>query len=236
VHGGGPQIDQHLARLGIKTERVDGLRITDDHTMEVVEMVLGGRINKEIVALIGRSGGRAVGMSGIDDGLLLAQKLPEVRTKSGASIDTGRVGTIKSVRPQVVRALLESGVIPVIAPVAADAEGRSLNVNADTVAGAIAAEMKAEKLVLMTDTLGVCDAAGQLIPSLTEAEIARLRADEVIVGGMIPKVECALEALRGGVHKCHIIDGRTQHAILLELFTDEGVGTQIARARATGAR
>jgi acetylglutamate kinase len=234
VHGGGPQIDAHLSRLGIRTQRVEGLRITDDHTMEVVEMVLGS-INKEIVGLIGRHGGRAVGLSGVDDTLLRARKLAEVKTSSGASVDTGRVGEIKAVRPEIIRSLVASGALPVIAPLAVDDDGRCLNVNEDTVAGALAAEMSAEKLLLMTDTAGVCDAEGKLIASLTESEITRLRADGVIVGGMIPKVECALSALRAGVNRAHIIDGRTQHAILLEIFTDEGIGTAIARRAASPA-
>jgi acetylglutamate kinase len=222
VHGGGPQIDEHLARLGIEPKRVDGLRITDDATMEVVEMVLAGKINKEIVALIGRHGGRAVGLSGIDDGLISAVTLP-----AGASVDTGRVGAVERVQPEVLHSLLGSGFIPVIAPLGADADRRSLNINADTAAGALASAMKAEKFVLMTDTAGVCDQAGKLLHSLTEGEIKRLRNDGVISGGMIPKVECALQALAAGVQKCHIIDGRAQHAILLEIFTDRGIGTQI---------
>jgi acetylglutamate kinase len=232
VHGGGPQIDEQLARLGIEPKRVEGLRVTDDATMEVVEMVLAGKINKEIVALIGRHGGRAVGLSGIDDGLVLASKLQPVRTRAGAMVDTGRVGAIESIHPEVLHSLIASGLIPVIAPLGADADRRSLNINADTVAGALAAAMKAEKLVLMTDTPGVCDQAGKLINSLTALEIGRLRSDGVISGGMIPKVECALDALAGGVRKCHIIDGRAQHAILLEIFTDRGIGTQIVRGEA----
>ncbi|MGD8860288.1 MAG: acetylglutamate kinase [Myxococcales bacterium] len=227
VHGGGPQIDQHLQRLGISSERVEGLRVTDDHTMEVVEMVLGGRINKEIVRLVGRHGGRAVGLSGVDDRLVQADKLPEVQTRSGALVDTGRVGRVREVRPQVLSSLLSSGFIPVIAPIASGPDGVSLNINADTVAGAIAAAMGAQKLLLMTDTPGVCGADGELIHSLTGPEIGELKDSGVIAGGMIPKVECALEALSAGVNKCHIIDGREQHAILLEIFTDRGMGTQI---------
>jgi acetylglutamate kinase len=232
VHGGGPQIDDHLKRLGIETARVEGQRVTDDATMEVVEMVLAGKINKEIVSLIGRHGGRAVGLSGIDGGLLLGEKLPPVRTRSGALVDTGRVGRIAGVRPEVLDSLIAAGMIPVVAPIAADADGRSLNVNADTAAGALAAAMNAEKFVLMTDTPGVCDAEGKLINSLTERQSEQLRAEGVISGGMIPKVECALAALAGGVQKCHVIDGREQHAILLEIFTDRGIGTQIMRGSA----
>jgi acetylglutamate kinase len=232
VHGGGPQIDEQLARLGIEPRRVDGVRVTDDATMEVVEMVLAGKINKEIVALIGRHGGRAVGLSGIDDGLVLADRQQPVRTGAGTTVDTGRVGSITRVHPQVLQSLIASECIPVIAPLAADADRRSLNVNADTFAGALASAMKAEKLVLMTDTPGVCDSTGKLIHSLTEGQVARLREGGVISGGMIPKVECALDALADGVEKCHIIDGRAQHAILLEIFTDRGIGTQIVRGAA----
>jgi acetylglutamate kinase len=196
--------------------------------MEVVEMVLAGRINKQIVSLIGRQGGRAVGLSGIDDGLLLARKAPPVQTKSGP-VDTGRVGEIREVRPAVVTALISAGFIPVIAPLGVDAQGQSLNINADTAAGELAAALKAEKLVLMTDTAGVCDRDGKLLNSLTATQIAQLREADVITGGMIPKVECALSALAGGVGKVHVLDGRVQHAILLEIFTDHGIGTEILR-------
>jgi acetylglutamate kinase len=229
VHGGGPQIDETLRALGITPHKVEGLRVTDDRTMEVVEMVLGGRINKQIVSRICQYGGRAVGLSGIDDGLLLARKLAPVETKSGL-IDTGRVGEVAEVRPAVLTALIAAGFIPVIAPLGVDADGNSLNVNADTAAGEIASALKAEKFLLLTDTAGVCDREGQLLQSLTAAEIARLRASGVISGGMIPKVECALAALAGGVGKVHVLDGRVQHAILLELFTDRGIGTEIVRA------
>lgn len=229
VHGGGPQIDEQLKKLGIESQRVDGLRITDDATMQVVEMVLGGTINKEIVAMIGQQGGRAVGLSGVDDQLLLAEKLPKVQTRSGALVDTGRVGEVSRVRPEVVQSLVLAGLIPVIAPLGVDGSGKSLNLNADTAAGALAAALNAEKLLLMTDTPGVRGADGKLIQSLDEHESARLRRDGVIEGGMIPKVECALEAIAGGVRKCHIFDGREQHAILLEIFTDAGIGTEIVR-------
>jgi acetylglutamate kinase len=229
VHGGGPQIDATLRSLGIQPYKVEGLRVTDDRTMEVVEMVLGGRINKAIVSMLGRQGGRAVGLSGIDDGLLLAEKLPPVETKAGP-IDTGRVGEIREVRPAVLSALIAAGFLPVVAPLGVDREGRSLNINADTAAGEIAAALKAEKLMLMTDTAGVCDRTGALIHSLSSGEIARLREADVITGGMIPKVECALSALSGGVHKVHVIDGRVRHAVLLEIFTDRGVGTEIVRS------
>jgi acetylglutamate kinase len=228
VHGGGPQIDQTLRSLGITPHKVEGLRVTDDRTMEVVEMVLAGRINKHIVSLLGRQGGRAVGLSGIDDGLLLARKAPPVQTKSGP-VDTGRVGEIREVRPAVVTALVAAGFIPVIAPLGVDADGNSLNINADTAAGELASALSAEKLVLMTDTAGVCDRDGKLLQSLSASEIARLREADVITGGMIPKMECALAALAGGVNKVHVLDGRVQHAILLEIFTDRGIGTEIVR-------
>jgi acetylglutamate kinase len=228
VHGGGPQIDQTLRALGITPHKVEGLRVTDDRTMEVVEMVLAGRINKQIVSLIGQQGGRAVGLSGIDDGLLLARKAAPVQTKSGP-VDTGRVGEIREVRTGVVTALVGAGFIPVIAPLGVDEHGHSLNINADTAAGELASALRAEKLVLMTDTAGVCDRDGKLLQSLSASEIARLRESEVITGGMIPKVECALAALSGGVNKVHVLDGRVQHAILLEIFTDRGIGTEIVR-------
>jgi acetylglutamate kinase len=228
VHGGGPQIDQTLRALGITPHKVEGLRVTDDRTMEVVEMVLAGRINKQIVSLIGQQGGRAVGISGIDDGLLLARKAAPVQTKSGP-VDTGRVGEIREVRTSVVTALVGAGFIPVIAPLGVDDQGNSLNINADTAAGELASALHAEKLVLMTDTAGVCDRDGKLLHSLSATEIARLRESEVITGGMIPKVECALAALTGGVNKVHVLDGRVQHAILLEIFTDRGIGTEIVR-------
>jgi acetylglutamate kinase len=228
VHGGGPQIDQTLRGLGITPQKVEGLRVTDDRTMEVVEMVLAGRINKHIVSLIGRQGGRAVGLSGIDDGMLLARKAPPVQTKNGP-VDTGRVGEIREVRPAVITALVSAGFIPVIAPLGIDADGNSLNINADTAAGEIASALRAEKLILMTDTAGVCDRDGKLLQSLSASQIAQLRQSEVITGGMIPKVECALAALAGGVNKVHVLDGRVQHAILLEIFTDLGIGTEIVR-------
>ena len=237
VHGGGPQIDEHLARLDIEPKRVEGLRVTDDATMEVVEMVLAGKINKEIVAMIARHGGHAIGLSGVDDGLVRAEKLEPVRTRAGAEVDLGRVGQIDRVQPEVLQALIgsERSFIPVIAPLGVDSQGRSLNINADTMAGALAAALKADKLVLMTDTAGVCDRDGKLINSLTEPEIARLRDAGVISGGMIPKLECALDAIADGVQKCHVIDGRAQHAVLLEIFTDRGIGTQIVRSAERGS-
>ena len=227
VHGGGPQIDATLAEFGVVSERLDGLRVTDDRTMKVVEMVLGARINQEIVSLIGNHGGRAVGLTGRDDHFVRAEKVDRMKTKSGKEVDPGRVGAVKHVNPDVVRRLALGGFIPVIAPIAVDAEGRSLNVNADTVAGKVAEALEARKLVLMTDIAGVKDAAGEVLSSIDPQEAERLQAEGVITGGMIPKVQCALDAIAGGVKKAHIIDGRSRHAVLLELFTDEGIGTMI---------
>ncbi|MBZ0120921.1 MAG: acetylglutamate kinase [Sandaracinaceae bacterium] len=227
VHGGGPQIDELLATMGVVSERIEGLRVTDDRTMEVVEMVLAGKTNQEIVSLVCRHGGRAVGLSGKDDGFLLAEKVAQMRTKSGKLVDPGRVGTIRKVRTQVVQTLVAGGFIPVIAPIAVDEHGESLNVNADTVAGAVAAALEAEKLLLMTDIHGVRGRDGKVASSLSAPEIEELIEAGVIEGGMIPKVRCALDALATGVRKVHILDGRVRHACLLEIFTDKGVGTEI---------
>ncbi|MCA9530274.1 MAG: acetylglutamate kinase [Myxococcales bacterium] len=227
VHGGGPQIDETLAAMGASSERVEGLRVTDERTMAVVEMVLGGSVNQGIVSLVGKHGGRAVGLTGRDDGFLRAEKVEHMKTRSGRMVDPGRVGRIVDVRVDVVRGLMSAGFIPVVAPVAVDAEGGPLNVNADTVAGSLAAALGARKLMLLTDTPGVKGPDGAVISSLSATESERLIAGEVIVGGMIPKVGCALDALRGGVDKVHVVDGRVQHAVLLEIFTDHGVGTEI---------
>ncbi len=226
VHGGGPQIDQMLAAMGVVSERIDGLRVTDDKTMDVVEMVLAGKLNQEIVSLICQHGGHAVGLSGKDDGFLRGKKVAEMKTKSGAMVDPGRVGEIVSVDPTIVLNLMTGGFVPVIAPIAVDELGASLNVNADTVAGAVAAALKAEKLVLMTDIEGVRDGEKKLVPSLRAEDVARMRASGVIDGGMIPKVQCALDAVAAGVGKAHVIDGRVAHAVLLEIFTDQGIGTE----------
>jgi acetylglutamate kinase len=227
VHGGGPQIDKELAAMGVVSERIDGLRVTDERTMEVVEMVLGGRVNHGIVALINRHGGRAVGLNGHDDCCIRADKVAEMRTKAGRLVDPGRVGAVREVRAGLIKGLVQQGCIPVIAPIAVDDEGLSLNVNADTVAGAVASAVDAEKLMLMTDIEGVKNGEGELIPSLTAADIDRLKTEGVISGGMIPKVDCALDALRAGTRKVHIVDGRLRHALLLEVFTDKGIGTEI---------
>lgn len=229
VHGGGPQVDEMLATLGYKSDRIDGLRVTDERTMDVVEMVLGGKLNQEIVSLICQHGGRAVGLSGKDDGFMRGKKLASMTTRSGASVDPGRVGEIERVDPSVVLQLMSGGFIPVIAPIAVDAHGNSLNVNADTVAGAIAVALGAEKLVLMTDIEGVRGRDQTLVRSLNAADIAALREEGVIAGGMIPKVMCGVDAVTAGVGKAHIIDGRVEHAVLLEIFTDQGIGTEIIR-------
>ena len=227
VHGGGPQIDASLKALGVESERIEGLRVTDDRTMEVVEMVLGGKVNQEIVSLICTHGGRAVGLSGKDDSFLLADRVARMRTRSGKEIDPGRVGAVREVFPRIVEQLIEGGFIPVIAPLAVDEDGRSLNVNADTVAGAVAVAVGAQKLVLMTDTEGIRGAGGDVVSSLAKREAEALIDGGVIEGGMIPKVRCGLDALAGGVGKVHVIDGRTKHACLLEVFTDQGIGTEI---------
>lgn len=226
VHGGGPQIDETLRALDIVSERVEGLRVTDDETMRVVEMVLDGEVNSEIVSLISRHGGRAVGLSGRDDGFVLAEKIERMTTRSGKEVDPGRVGAVKTVKTQLIRDLVRSGFIPVIAPIGVDEAGQPLNVNADTVAGKVAESLSAKKLVLMTDISGVRGRGGEEKSSLSYEEAEALIAEGVIDGGMIPKVRCALEAVQGGVRKAHILDGRVLHAVLLEIFTDKGVGTE----------
>ena len=213
VHGGGPQIAATLEQLGRASTFVDGRRVTDDETMEVVEMVLGGKINREIVELVQQAGGRAVGLTGGDGGML--------RTRQ-RDVDLGRVGEVTSVDPDAIWAVTQAGFIPVIAPVGADAEGTTYNVNADEAAGSIAAALNAEKLMLLTDVEGVLDGEGRLLPQISIDEVGGLVADGTIKGGMIPKVECCVDALQGGVARTHIVDGRIQHSILLEMFTDEG--------------
>jgi len=219
VHGGGPQIGRILERLGLESRFVQGLRVTDDATMEVVEMVLGGRINREIVELVNRGGGRAVGLTGNDGGMLQVRR----RTQDGE--DIGRVGEIVHVDPSPITAVAAAGFIPVVAPIGVDAGGTTHNVNADEAAGALARALRAEKLILLTDVEGVKDGRGELIPQLSEEQARKLAAEGAIREGMIPKVECCLDALRGGVARAHIIDGRILHAVLLEVFTDGGVGT-----------
>lgn len=220
VHGGGPQIAATLERMGRQSQFIDGRRVTDDETMEVVEMVLGGKINREIVELIQQAGGKAVGYTGSDGGLL------RVRKKLIDGHDLGRVGEVVAVDPSVVHAATEAGFIPVIAPIGVDEKGLSHNVNADEAAGAIAAELRAEKLMLLTDVEGVLDAKNELISQLTVDQCRQLIVDGTIKGGMIPKMECCIQALSGQVARTHVVDGRVVHAVLLEIFSDDaGIGT-----------
>jgi len=234
VHGGGPQIGQLLERMGKKSEFVDGLRVTDSETIDVVEMVLGGLVNKNIVALINAHGGRAVGLSGKDGDMIRARKL--ILKKEGASaeddpVELGFVGEIESINPSVVDVLDEGDFIPVIAPIGMGDDGKAYNINADTVAGKLAVTLGAEKLILLTNTPGVLDQNGSLLTGLSEARVQELIDAGVITGGMLPKVRCALDAVAGGVRTATISDGRVPHATLLETLTDEGVGTQIGRSR-----
>jgi acetylglutamate kinase len=231
VHGGGPQIGQLLARIGKQTEFVEGMRVTDSETMDVVEMVLGGLVNKEIVSLINRHGGRAVGLSGKDGDLIRARKLTLTRNapelKAPEIIDIGHVGQVASIDPAVVNMLVHSDFIPVIAPIGVGEDGHSYNINADLVAGKMAEVLQAEKLMLLTNTAGVLDKENKVLSGLSTREVDALIADGTIYGGMLPKIRCALDAVQSGVKAAHIIDGRVEHAVLLELFTDEGVGTLI---------
>ncbi len=220
VHGGGPQIEATLSRMGKTSTFVDGRRITDDETMEVVEMVLGGKVNREIVELVQQAGGRAIGFTGSDGGLL------RVTRKLINGQDLGRVGEPAAVDASVLLAATDAGFIPVIAPIGVDEKGTSYNVNADEVAGAIAAALGAEKLILLTDVEGVLDAKGELISQISIEQCRRLIAAGTIKGGMIPKMECCIAALSGGVSRTHVVDGRIRHAVLLEIFSDDaGVGT-----------
>lgn len=234
VHGGGPQIDATLRRMGIESKFQSGLRITDEQTMSVVEMVLAGSVNSDIVGLICSQGGRALGLSGRDDGFLRATPMSVTTEDAGGArveVDLGRVGAISSVNPKLITDLCQSGFVPVIAPIAVDPDGTPLNVNADLAASAIAQSLRAAKLVLMTDVDGVLDKDKQHLTSLGSTEARDMIGSGAIVGGMIPKVECALEAVHNGVEKVHIIDGRKRHALLLEIFTDSGVGTELHRDR-----
>ena len=234
VHGGGPQIASLLERIGKKSEFVDGLRVTDRETIDVVEMVLGGLVNKSIVALINAQGGRAVGLSGKDGGMIQARKLLLRQGQSdddGEVIDIGQVGEIEQINPAVVDTLDQANFIPVIAPIGAGTDGTAYNINADTVAGSLAVTLKAEKLILLTNTPGVLNSDDQLLELLSETEAQDLIEQGVISGGMLPKVQCALEAVAGGVRTATISDGRVPHATLLETVTDRGVGTQIGESR-----
>jgi acetylglutamate kinase len=228
VHGGGPQIESLLSKVGKKGEFIQGMRVTDTETMDIVEMVLAGQVNKEIVELINHAGGKAVGLTGQDGGLIRARKMM-VKADSGSQevLDLGHVGEIESVDPEIIHSLLASGFVPVIAPIGSGREGETYNINADLVAGKIAEILKAEKLILMTNTPGVLDKDGHLLTGLSAREIDALFADGTISGGMLPKISSALEAARSGVHSVHIVDGRVPHCLLLEILTNEGVGTMI---------
>jgi acetylglutamate kinase len=233
VHGGGPQIGRVLEAMGIETRFEQGMRVTDARTMDVVEMVLGGKVNQEIVANINKHGGRAVGLTGKDGNLIIARKL-EMKTVNPQTltpeiIDIGMVGEVARVNPALISSLEEAMFIPVIAPVGVDEEGRTYNINADLVAGRIAGALKAEKLILLTDVEGVKDKQGQLLNTIDVGAVQGLIDDGTIAGGMIPKLTCCLDAIAAGVTKAHIIDGRMEHACLLEIFTDHGVGTAVAR-------
>jgi len=231
VHGGGPQIGDLLKRLGKETEFVQGMRVTDAETMDVVEMVLGGLVNKDIVNLINQHGGHAVGLTGKDGDLIRARKLAlsteETREKPPEIIDIGHVGEVESIDPSVVDMLVHGDFIPVVAPIGVGGDGFSYNINADLVAGKMAEVLGAEKLILLTNTLGLLSRQGELLTGLTTADVDALIADGTIHGGMLPKIRCALDAVKGGVKTSHIIDGRVPHAVLVELFTDEGIGTLI---------
>jgi acetylglutamate kinase len=231
VHGGGPQIGDFLKRLSIKSEFVDGMRVTDKQTMDVVEMVLVGKVNKEIVTLINRNGGRAAGLSGKDGKLLTARKLKYLKN-SGENqpseiIDMGMVGEVVTVDTRILEGLIENDFIPIIAPVGSGEEGESYNINADWVAAHVASALKARKLILLTDTEGVLDKEKDLLSTLKMGEVHQLITNGTIKGGMIPKVNCCITALEAGVKKAHIIDGRQPHAMLLEILTKGGVGTEI---------
>jgi acetylglutamate kinase len=232
VHGGGPQIDKILDRMGITSRYVRGMRVTDQETLDIVEMVLVGKVNKEIVTLINQHGGMAVGLSGKDGGLILARKMNVTVSEDGKPpeiIDIGMVGEIVGINPLVIDSLDENKFIPVIAPVGVGESGETYNINADLVAGEIAEALHAEKFILMTDVEGVKDKRGELLSTLKVNQAHRMIQDGVVGAGMIPKVECCVNALKGGVEKTHIIDGRVKHAVLLEIFTKEGIGTEVVR-------
>lgn len=233
VHGGGPQIGALLEKLGIPSEFVDGMRVTDTQTMDVVEMVLGGRVNKEIVTSINRAGGKAIGVTGKDGGLIRAERLKITRQGPELSapeiIDIGHVGEVRQIDTEILNVILDSNFIPVIAPIGADDAGNTYNINADLVAGKIAQVMQAEKLMLLTNVAGLMDRQQKVLTGLSTAEVDALIADGTVHGGMLPKISCALEAVKSGVGSAHIVDGRVAHAVLLEIFTDEGLGTKITR-------
>jgi len=235
VHGGGPQIGKTLERIGKKSDFREGMRVTDSETMDVVEMVLVGKVNKEIVALINQHGGQAVGLSGKDGRLIQARKLKLYRNQEGDKppeiVDLGMVGEVQAIQAEIIQTLEASRFIPVIAPVGVGEQGETYNINADLVAGKIAAALNATKLIFLTDVPGVLDADGSLISSLDTTQANQLLEHETLTGGMIPKVRYALEAVNGGVDKAHIIDGRVEHTVLLEIFMDRGIGTEIVGTR-----
>ena len=230
VHGGGPQIGQLLERLNIESEFIDGMRVTDEYTMDVVEMVLGASVNKEIVDSIHRNGGRAIGITGKDGQLIQARKLAGDWSREGAK-DIGQVGEVDSIDTDILTMLIGSDYIPVIAPVAGSLDGETYNINADLVAGKLAEVLQAEKLMLLTNVSGLLGAEGNVLTGLNTHQVEELIEQGVIHGGMLPKIHCALEAVQGGVSSAHIIDGRVAHAALLEIFSDEGIGTQISSRR-----
>ena len=231
VHGGGPQIGSFLKKLGKESKFVQGMRVTDEETMDIVEMVLVGMVNKEIVGLVNRHGGKAVGLSGKDGNLIEAEKYYLTDEKAKITppeiIDIGLVGKVKAVNAELIVSLAQNGFIPIIAPTGIGEKGETYNINADIVAGEVAAALKAEKLLLLTDVAGVLDHNKNLIQTMTNQDALNLIDEGTVEGGMFPKVKCCLKALRGGVGKAHIIDGRLKHAILLEIFTDKGIGTEI---------
>jgi len=228
VHGGGPQIESLLARVGKKGHFVQGMRVTDAETMEIVEMVLGGQVNKDVVNLINQAGGKAVGLTGKDGSFIRAKKLLLANDDhTGDLIDVGQVGDITQIDPSLIGHLEAGGFIPVVAPIGVGKGGETFNINADVVAGKIAEILKAEKLVLLTNTPGVLDQSGKLITGMTPKEIVAMVTDGTLSGGMLPKISSALDAARNGVRSVHIIDGRVEHALLLEILTDHGVGTMI---------
>ncbi|MCB1700297.1 MAG: acetylglutamate kinase [Pseudomonadales bacterium] len=235
VHGGGPQIGALLAKLDIATEFVNGMRVTDAQTMDVVEMVLGGSVNKEIVTSINRNGGKAIGVTGKDGGMIRARKMTVSRhspeLNASEIIDIGHVGEVEEIDTEVLRVILDSNFIPVIAPIGSDASGTTYNINADLVAGKLAQVLAAEKLMLLTNVAGLLDREGQVLTGLSTTEVDELIADGTISGGMLPKIACALDAVKSGVASAHIIDGRVPHAVLLETFTNEGIGTLITNSR-----
>ncbi len=239
VHGGGPQIGDLLARLNIESKFIDGMRVTSEETMDVVEMVLGGLVNKDIVSLLNQSGGRAMGVTGKDGRFIRASKLTIERAgpelEAPEIIDIGHVGQVESIDTRVLTMLTENDVIPVVAPIGVGEHGESYNINADLVAGKLAEVLNAEKLMLLTNTEGVLDQNGQVVTGLVAEEVKALIDNGTISGGMLPKVGCALSAVNAGVNSAHIVDGRVPHSVLLEIFTDQGVGTQILRKRVESA-